>query len=99
LKLLTFRYEGKTLPGLLDGDKVVDLAAAGLPVGKDGDLALIVEAGESVLGRVREAQKSADAKRYKLSDVKEWFELDYTEMYAQVEQLRNDFNTYIKGSL
>jgi len=36
---------------------------------------------------------------YKLSDVKEWFELDYTEMYAQVEQLRNDFNTYIKGSL
>jgi len=69
LKLLTFRYEGKTHPGLLDGDKVVDLAAAGLPVGKDGDLALIVEAGESVIGRVREAQKSADAKRYKLSDV------------------------------
>ncbi len=70
LKLLTFDHEGQIRPGVLDGDEVVDLAAAGLPVGRDGDLALLVEAGEPVLGRVRDALKSADAKRYALSDVK-----------------------------
>jgi 2-keto-4-pentenoate hydratase/2-oxohepta-3-ene-1,7-dioic acid hydratase in catechol pathway len=70
LKLLTFQYEGKTRPGVLDADEVVDLAAAGLPVGKDGDLAQIVGAGESILRRVSQALQSADAKRVKLSDVK-----------------------------
>jgi 2-keto-4-pentenoate hydratase/2-oxohepta-3-ene-1,7-dioic acid hydratase in catechol pathway len=70
LKLLTFVHEGKTRPGVLDGDHVVDLAAAGLPVGQRGDLALIVEAGEPILHRVREALESAEASRYPLSDVK-----------------------------
>jgi 2-keto-4-pentenoate hydratase/2-oxohepta-3-ene-1,7-dioic acid hydratase in catechol pathway len=70
LKLLTFFHERRTRPGVLDGDHVVDLAAAGLPVGEQGDLALIVEAGESILDRVREALKSTGANRYKLSDVK-----------------------------
>jgi 2-keto-4-pentenoate hydratase/2-oxohepta-3-ene-1,7-dioic acid hydratase in catechol pathway len=55
---------------VLDGDDVLDLAAAGLPVGQPGDLALIVEAGESILDRVREALESTGASRYPLSDVK-----------------------------
>ena len=70
MKLLTFHHEGQTRPGVLDGDEVVDLAAAGLPVGRDGDLALLVEAGEPALDRVRDALKAADAKRYGLADVK-----------------------------
>jgi 2-keto-4-pentenoate hydratase/2-oxohepta-3-ene-1,7-dioic acid hydratase in catechol pathway len=70
VKLLTFLHEGTSRPGVLDGDDVVDLAAAGLPVGKDGDLALIVEAGQSILGRVGEAIKSPAAKRYQVADVK-----------------------------
>lgn len=53
----------------MDGEHVVDLAACGLPVGEDGDLALIVEGGESLLGRARVALQSPAAKRYELSDV------------------------------
>ena len=34
---------------------------------------------------------------YKLSDVKEWFDLDYADMNQQVPQLRADFNAYVKG--
>ena len=55
---------------MLDGKNVVDLAAAGLPVGQDGDLAAIVAAGTSILGRIGEALRSADARRYPLSDVR-----------------------------
>ena len=70
MKLLTFVHEGKSRPGVLDGKNVVDLAAAGLPVGQDGDLAAIVAAGTSILGRIGEALRSADARRYPLSDVR-----------------------------
>jgi hypothetical protein len=44
VKLLTFSAEGKSRPGVLDGDNVIDLAAAGLPVGEEGDLKAIVQA-------------------------------------------------------
>lgn len=41
--------------------------------------------------------KAAVPGAYTLADVKEWFELDYAEMNEQREQLRNDFNTFVKG--
>lgn len=34
---------------------------------------------------------------YKLTDVREFFDIDYAEMDKQVEQLRTDFNRYVKG--
>ncbi len=69
MKLLTFLAENKVRPGVLDGDKVVDLAAAGLPVDEHGDLMAILRGGEAALGRVKEAMKSP-RKTYRLADVK-----------------------------
>ncbi|HSN41793.1 MAG TPA: fumarylacetoacetate hydrolase family protein [Burkholderiales bacterium] len=69
MKLLTFLAENKVRPGVLDGDKVVDLAAAGLPVDEHGDLMAILRGGETALGRVKEAMKSP-RKTYRLADVK-----------------------------
>ncbi|MDB5862718.1 MAG: fumarylacetoacetate hydrolase protein 2-like isoform [Betaproteobacteria bacterium] len=68
MKLLTFHLAGKTRPGVLDGDDVIDLAAAGLPAGIEGDLRAIVAGGDAMLARVRDAMKSASAKRYRLGD-------------------------------
>jgi 2-keto-4-pentenoate hydratase/2-oxohepta-3-ene-1,7-dioic acid hydratase in catechol pathway len=68
VKLLTFHLDGKTRPGVLDGDDVIDLAAAGLPAGAEGDLSAIVAGGDAMLARVRDAMKSASAKRYRLND-------------------------------
>jgi 2-keto-4-pentenoate hydratase/2-oxohepta-3-ene-1,7-dioic acid hydratase in catechol pathway len=70
VKLLTFSAEGKSRPGVLDGDNVIDLAAAGLPVGEEGDLKAIVQGGDAMLARVRDAMKSGSAKRYRLADCK-----------------------------
>jgi 2-keto-4-pentenoate hydratase/2-oxohepta-3-ene-1,7-dioic acid hydratase in catechol pathway len=70
VKLLTFHAGGKTSPGVLDGDDVVDLAAAGLPAGAPGDLLEIVKGGDAMLARVRDAIKSGSAKRHRLSDVR-----------------------------
>ena len=69
MKLLTFRAAGKACPGVLDADDVIDLAAAGLPVGPDGDLLEIVKGGDAMLARVRDAMKSGSAKRHRASDV------------------------------
>ena len=69
MKLLSFRAGGRTSPGVLDGDDVVDLAAAGLPVGADGDLLEIVKGGDAMLARVRDAIRSGSAKRLRLGDV------------------------------
>ncbi|MFN7086553.1 MAG: fumarylacetoacetate hydrolase family protein [Burkholderiales bacterium] len=70
MKLLTFRHENKVRPGVLDGDRVIDLAAAGLPVGEHGDLMAIVRGGEAMLERVKAAMQSPKAKSYGLADVK-----------------------------
>jgi 2-keto-4-pentenoate hydratase/2-oxohepta-3-ene-1,7-dioic acid hydratase in catechol pathway len=61
---------GKARPGVLDGDKVIDLAAAGLPVGDHGDLMAIVQGGDVALERVRQAMKAGTAQRYALAEVK-----------------------------
>jgi len=70
VKLLTFSAAGKTCPGVVDGDDVIDLAAAGLPAGESGDLLRIVAGGDAMLARVRDAFRSGSAKRYRLADVK-----------------------------
>lgn len=70
MKLLTFAAGGKVRPGVLDGDVVVDLAAAGLPVNGQGDLMEIVRGGDVALERVRLAMKAPSSVRYKVSEVK-----------------------------
>jgi 2-keto-4-pentenoate hydratase/2-oxohepta-3-ene-1,7-dioic acid hydratase in catechol pathway len=64
MKLLTFRLEGRTRPGVLDGEHIIDLAAAGLPVGEHGDLAASVEGGDEMLDRVRRVMKTASTARH-----------------------------------
>jgi len=70
LKLLTFSVEGKARPGVLKGDRVIDLAAAGLPAGPYGGLIEIARGGDAMLDRVRKALNDAKAKSYALSEVK-----------------------------
>lgn len=69
MKLLTFVIDGKSGPGVLKGDKVIDLEAAGLPAGENGDLMAIIKGGEAALDRVREAVNSATARAYPLGEV------------------------------
>lgn len=64
MKLLTFRLDGQTRPGVLDGDQIIDLAAAGLPAGEQGDLSGIVAGGDAMLERVRDAMQAGSAKRH-----------------------------------
>ena len=70
MKLLTFTVEGKTRPGALKGDRVVDLAAAGLPAGPNGGLIEIARGGDAMIERARKAMDDAKAKSYALKDVK-----------------------------
>ena len=70
MKLLTFTVEGKTRPGALKGDRVVDLAAAGLPAGPNGGLLEIARGGDAMVERARKAMDDAKAKTYALKDVK-----------------------------
>ena len=70
MKLLTFSVEGKTRPGALKGDRVVDLAAAGLPAGPHGGLIEIARGGDAMVERARKAADDPKAKSYALKDVK-----------------------------
>ncbi len=70
MKLLTFAVNGKPRPGVLDGEAIVDLAAAGLPVGAQGDLMEIVRGGDVALERIRQVVKAPSAVRYLASEVK-----------------------------
>lgn len=69
MKLLTFSVEGKARPGALKGDRVVDLAAAGLPAGPHGGLIEIARGGDAMVERARKAMNEAK-KTYALSEVK-----------------------------
>ena len=51
MQLVTFSHEGSTRTGRLDGDTVVDLAAAGLPA----DMLALLEGGDDALSRARDA--------------------------------------------
>jgi 2-keto-4-pentenoate hydratase/2-oxohepta-3-ene-1,7-dioic acid hydratase in catechol pathway len=70
VKLLTFLVEGKARPGVLKGERVVDLAAAGLPAGPYGGLIEIARGGDAMLERARKALADPKAKLYELSKVK-----------------------------
>lgn len=54
----------------MDGDAVVDLAAAGLPVDENGDLLRIVRGGDAMLDRVRAAIDSPNRRDFHLSEVR-----------------------------
>ena len=56
-------------PGALDGNQVIDLAAAGLPVDETGDLLRIVRGGDAMLERVREAISSSTRRSFDLDEV------------------------------
>ncbi len=70
MKLLTFVVDGVVRPGVLDGNVVVDLSAAGLPVDATGDLMCIVRGGDSLLQQLRAALGSANRREYALDKVK-----------------------------
>ena len=46
--LVTFTVDGVKRPGALKNDRVLDLQAAGLPVGKQNDLLAIAQGGNAV---------------------------------------------------
>lgn len=70
MKLLTFIAHNEIRPGVLDGGNVIDLKAAGLPVGEDGDLLQIVRGGDAMLERVREAIDSPTRRTFDLDEVR-----------------------------
>jgi 2-keto-4-pentenoate hydratase/2-oxohepta-3-ene-1,7-dioic acid hydratase in catechol pathway len=70
LKLLTFIAHNEARPGVLVGDQVIDLKAAGLPVDETGDLLRIVRGGDAMLERVHEAINSATRRAFDLSEVR-----------------------------
>ena len=70
MKLVTFSIDGRTRPGVIDGERVIDLAAAGLPVGAHGDLLEIIRGGDATLITVRAALTGRKAPAFALSAVK-----------------------------
>jgi 2-keto-4-pentenoate hydratase/2-oxohepta-3-ene-1,7-dioic acid hydratase in catechol pathway len=70
VKLLTFSVGGKARPGVLKGDSVIDLEAAGLPAGPNGGLLEIARGGDAMLKKVAKVLKDAKAKSYPLAKVK-----------------------------
>lgn len=61
MKLVTFDHAGKTQPGVLKGDSIVNLASAGLPTGRHGDLLEILHGGKQAMDAVRAAASAPDA--------------------------------------
>lgn len=70
MKLITFIADNQVHPGVLDGDTVIDLAAAGLPVDEVGDLMRIVRGGDAMLERVRAAMEGPRRREFALDEVK-----------------------------
>jgi hypothetical protein len=64
-----FTHKGTTKLGLLTLSGVIDLAVAGLPTGRNGDLLEIVRSGDAMLERIRAVAKS-DAAVIPVKDVK-----------------------------
>jgi 2-keto-4-pentenoate hydratase/2-oxohepta-3-ene-1,7-dioic acid hydratase in catechol pathway len=67
---VTFSIEGKARPGVVNGEHVLDLGAAGLPVGAYGDLLEIIRGGDAMLAKVRSVLAQGKAQSYALSAVK-----------------------------
>lgn len=69
-RLVTFSAGGGARPGALRDGQVLDLAAAGCPVGSGGDLAAIVDGGDAAMDSVRRAIASWKAPTHALADVR-----------------------------
>ncbi|MER1968941.1 fumarylacetoacetate hydrolase family protein [Castellaniella sp. GW247-6E4] len=69
MKLVTFEREGKTRPGVLMGERVVDLAAAGLP-DSDGDLLGILRAGPDMMARAQATAQAPGSVSFPLGEVR-----------------------------
>ncbi len=61
MRLVTFTHKDATKPGLLTPRGVIDLAAAGLPAGRHGDLLEIARGGEAMLKKIHAIAKSGAA--------------------------------------
>ncbi len=70
MKLVTFSHQGLTRPGVLTDAGVIDLAAAGLPTGRKGDLHEIMRGGDEMLERTRAAANSPFAVAIPLDKVR-----------------------------
>lgn len=68
-QLVTFTVDGVKRPGALKNDRVLDLQAAGLPVGDQGDLMAIAQGGDDTLGAVDVAINNWSAPDYALNAV------------------------------
>jgi 2-keto-4-pentenoate hydratase/2-oxohepta-3-ene-1,7-dioic acid hydratase in catechol pathway len=67
--LVSFFAGGKRRPGALRDGRVLDLSAAGLPGGPEGDLLDIVRGGESLRGDIDRAVEAWNAPDHALDDV------------------------------
>jgi 2-keto-4-pentenoate hydratase/2-oxohepta-3-ene-1,7-dioic acid hydratase in catechol pathway len=69
-QLITFSVDGQKRPGAVDGDRVLDLQAAGLPGGEMGDLLEIARGGDPMIARAKSAIADWSAQDYPLDMVK-----------------------------
>ena len=70
VQLITFSVDGEKRPGAINGGRVLDLKAAGLPAGETGDLLAIVRGGDPMLARARSAVADWNAQDLPLDAVK-----------------------------
>jgi len=69
-QLVTFTVDGVKRPGALKNDRVLDLQAAGLPVGEHGDLMAIAQGGSAALNQVDAAIAEWSAPDYGIDAIK-----------------------------
>jgi len=62
MKLVTFEQSGTRRPGVLLDDGIVDLAAQGIPSGRNGDLLEIARGGDEMLARIQSVAASTAAR-------------------------------------
>ncbi len=67
--LVSFIADGKRRPGVLRDGRVLDLAAAGLPAGSEGDLLDIVRGGDALLGKIGQAAEAWNGPDHALGDI------------------------------
>jgi 2-keto-4-pentenoate hydratase/2-oxohepta-3-ene-1,7-dioic acid hydratase in catechol pathway len=68
-RLVSFEVEGRRRPGALKGERVMDLAAAGMPAGEHGDLMAIARGDKDLLRQMNAEIAAWSAPVYALKDV------------------------------
>ena len=69
-RLVTFSTGGKTRPGAVRDGRILDLEAAGLPVGEDGDLLGIARGGDAALAQISQAVAAWSGADHALEEVR-----------------------------